>query len=65
MTKELTKVAVDKEDLQKVHTEVFQEKDEAKQKVERIQQVIHKIYRVIPEIPVVIEATRESAYIKY
>jgi hypothetical protein len=39
MTKELTKVATDKEDLQKVHTEVLQEKDEVEQKAERVQQV--------------------------
>jgi hypothetical protein len=54
MTKELTKVAKDTKYLQKVHTEVLQEKDEAEKNLERVQCDIKHIYRVIPKILVVI-----------
>jgi hypothetical protein len=60
MTKDLTKVGVNKSDLKKVHTEVLQEKDESEQKDERVQKVFQKIYRGIPEILVVIEAIIEE-----
>jgi len=74
MPKELAKVMTDKVELQKDYTIVVQEKDEAKKKVEmilkekeeveqqveRIYRSIQKLYKVILEVTMVVDATLEE-----
>jgi hypothetical protein len=45
-------------------TKSLQEKDKAKSMVQKTQTVVHKLYKEVPKVPLVIEATMEEQFMK-
>ena len=60
LQKDYTIVVKEKDEAEQKAERILKEKDEAKQQEERIQRVIQKLYKEIPEVPMVVESTLEE-----